>query len=216
MGRVFMSPKIVDKVQRRSEIASVALELFAEKGFQTVSVSRIAMACGIGKATLYEYFSTKDDLVYESIMVWMNRMISGVRSLLDTMEDPVEKLRTGVNTLTESFVSDADSVKLTINIFQTVMTDNEFVKKHDIVKEGFREMRKEVINILLDGISKGIFRPEIARDAEKIAVNLMAYLDGISLHYFMSKGYIKVMEQVNFYMDNLLRSIASDSCPYSS
>ncbi|MBW1820843.1 MAG: TetR family transcriptional regulator C-terminal domain-containing protein, partial [Deltaproteobacteria bacterium] len=70
--------------------------------------------------------------------------------------------------------------------------------------------RKIVVDTLLDGVSKGIFRPEIARDAEKIAINLLAYIDGISLHSILSKNYFDLKEQIDLYMQNLIHEISVD------
>ena len=44
-------------------ILDTAFRLFAEKGIETVTMPEIAAACGVGKATLYRYFSLKADLV---------------------------------------------------------------------------------------------------------------------------------------------------------
>ena len=52
-----------------------------------------------------------------------------------------------------------------------------------------------------------MFRPEVARDAERIAINLTAYLDGIGLHYCMSKDYIDLKQQVDFHIAHLLPSL---------
>jgi hypothetical protein len=81
------------------------------------------------------------------------------------------------------------------------------VDGHDLIREGFREFRKIITDILLEGVSKAIFRPEIAKDAEKIAINLAAYLDGIGLHYYMSKNYFDLKEQVDAYLEELLESL---------
>ena len=52
---------------------------------------------------------------------------------------------------------------------------------------------------------------EIAASAEKIAVNLHAYLDGIGLHSIVSGKYFDIKEQIDHYMDNLIRSITAAS-----
>ncbi len=71
-------------------------------------------------------------------------------------------------------------------------------------------IRKIVVDILLDGIAKGVFRPEIASDAEKIAINFLAYIDGISLHSILSKNYFDLKEQIDFYMQNLIHEISAE------
>ncbi|MEO3474886.1 TetR/AcrR family transcriptional regulator [Roseomonas sp. CAU 1739] len=45
------------------QIFEVACRLFAQKGFDGVSMRDIALECGISKATLYHYFPDKDSLL---------------------------------------------------------------------------------------------------------------------------------------------------------
>ena len=52
---------IPEFVEKRYERAHKAADLILVKGFRETSVSQIAKAAGIGKSTLYDYFSTKDD-----------------------------------------------------------------------------------------------------------------------------------------------------------
>lgn len=54
----------------RDKIRRVSLKLFEQKGFRGTAMSDIARACGVTKAGLYHYFSTKGDLldfIYETV-----------------------------------------------------------------------------------------------------------------------------------------------------
>ena len=53
------------KLQKRKDIAKSTCALFVKKGFVNISVSEIAEVAGIGKGTVYEYFSNKEDIVFE-------------------------------------------------------------------------------------------------------------------------------------------------------
>lgn len=56
--------------RRRAEIAEGALPLFLEKGFHGTSIREIAAAAGLSMGGLYEYISSKDDvlsLVYQEM-----------------------------------------------------------------------------------------------------------------------------------------------------
>lgn len=46
----------------RRRILDTAARLFTEQGYETVHVSDVARAAGVGKATLYQYFKSKSDL----------------------------------------------------------------------------------------------------------------------------------------------------------
>lgn len=51
------------KQAKERHILETAFLLFAENGIESVTMPEVAKACGIGRATLYRYFSTKLDLV---------------------------------------------------------------------------------------------------------------------------------------------------------
>ena len=49
----------------RAELGRVAIELFAEHGFDAVTVDQIAAAAGTSQRTFFRYFSSKDDVVLD-------------------------------------------------------------------------------------------------------------------------------------------------------
>src|SRR3984957_9617475 len=46
-----------------NEIAEVALKLFTERGYETVTIDDIAAAAGLSRRSVFRYFSTKEDIV---------------------------------------------------------------------------------------------------------------------------------------------------------
>jgi AcrR family transcriptional regulator len=68
-----------EKKQRtREAIASTALGLFLEHGFEGVTVSALAKAVGVSQATIFNYFPAKEDLVYERLSDFSSRLISAI------------------------------------------------------------------------------------------------------------------------------------------
>lgn len=51
-------------VTSREELELVALELFAERGFDSTTVDEVAEAAGIGRRTFFRYFASKNDVVW--------------------------------------------------------------------------------------------------------------------------------------------------------
>src|SRR4051812_33107715 len=54
------------KREARAAISQVAVRLFAERGFDAVTVAEIACAAGVSAKTVFNYFPVKEDLVLES------------------------------------------------------------------------------------------------------------------------------------------------------
>ena len=68
------------KALTRSQILNVAQELFSEWGYEDTSFGDISASVGIGRTTLYEYFTDKDDL-----------LASLVEETLDVMRRPYDE-----------------------------------------------------------------------------------------------------------------------------
>ena len=49
--------------QRRDRILAAAREVFAREGFRTAEVKTIAETAGVGKATIYKFFQSKEQLL---------------------------------------------------------------------------------------------------------------------------------------------------------
>lgn len=51
---------------KREQILLAAVEMFLDKDYYQVTITKIAEQAGVGKGTVYEYFSSKEDLFKES------------------------------------------------------------------------------------------------------------------------------------------------------
>ena len=58
----------------REKILSVALELFAKKGYHATSISQIALKAKISKGLMYNYFASKEKLLNEIIQQGFNSL----------------------------------------------------------------------------------------------------------------------------------------------
>ena len=71
----------MDRGNTKQEILDVALELFSVKGFESTSLSMIADAVGIRKASLYSHFESKqailDTLIEEVLTQYNSRSLFG-------------------------------------------------------------------------------------------------------------------------------------------
>jgi AcrR family transcriptional regulator len=84
---------------RRDAILSQALQVFREVGFDAASMSQIAGRVGGSKATLYNYFSSKEELLLDAMLHSADQHAQNVMELLEAAEDLPTQLQGFVQSL---------------------------------------------------------------------------------------------------------------------
>jgi AcrR family transcriptional regulator len=67
------------KRRTREAIAETARRMFVERGFEAVRISEIADAADVSEKTVFNYFSTKEDLVYWRLEQFEEALLDSVR-----------------------------------------------------------------------------------------------------------------------------------------
>jgi AcrR family transcriptional regulator len=68
------------KEQTRQGITEAAARLFAERGFDAVTVAEVARAAGVSEGTVFNYFPTKEDLFYDRMEAFEAALVDAVRA----------------------------------------------------------------------------------------------------------------------------------------
>jgi AcrR family transcriptional regulator len=63
----------------RDELRSIAIQLFADRGFDDVTVDDIAAAAGISARTFFRYFATKDEVILDYEHRLHERLLAALR-----------------------------------------------------------------------------------------------------------------------------------------
>jgi len=66
------------KLRTRQLIAETAQRMFAEYGFDAVPVAAVARAAEVSEATVFNYFPTKEDLVFQGMEVFETELLAAV------------------------------------------------------------------------------------------------------------------------------------------
>lgn len=68
------------KEQTRQLISGSASRLFAERGFDAVTVAEVARAAEVSEMTVFNHFPTKEDLFFEKMEFFEERLLEAVRA----------------------------------------------------------------------------------------------------------------------------------------
>jgi AcrR family transcriptional regulator len=103
-----------NKLRRREQITEAALRLFAERGFDGVTIEQIAEAADVSRRTFFRYFARKEDV----IVAWKQQMAEELRAALDERPDeesPLDAAHRALATVASGF---ADRPELTLGLMR--------------------------------------------------------------------------------------------------
>ena len=97
-----------NKARARAEIATAALRLFGERGFEGVTVDEIVTAAGVSRRTFFRYFDTKEDALladYPELHIRLTATLDDVGPA-----DPLEAVRGGLHELADWYLERSAAV----------------------------------------------------------------------------------------------------------
>ncbi len=174
------------KAETRKAITESAVQLFTEKGFEKTSIEDIAREAGIGKATVYTYFSTKDEI----FMSFCDEEMADSFARLQSSDRAGVKL---LDQLLEFFM-----IKFTF-----ITRDNEFGRQllRDMVfpkaiNEKAKEHDQRYFNILEELFRSAQQRGEVSDqdDLFLLSVHFFSLYLGLLAGWYT--GYVSTLEEV--------------------
>ena len=144
------------RTPRKEEILDVAAAMFAEHGFDAVSLTDIAEAVGLSKATLYHYFSRKEEILGTIV-------VATIRDLNAYIEHAIARAATPEARLIAFLEAQADFFELHQHRFQVLVTRFSNLtepKLRDQAVEWRVNYENTIKGIIRDGVNSGVFHTD--------------------------------------------------------
>jgi AcrR family transcriptional regulator len=145
------------KAAGRAHILATAIQLFSQHGLDSVTVDQIADAADIGKGTIYNYFSTKEDIVVAFMVDFETRVQAKVRRLV-TSKGSLESILAG-------FIRFQFQLKKPYHQFVRIFLGQMFLRTEQFIPY-MVEMQKTIdppLDALFQGLQKrGLIREDVS------------------------------------------------------
>ncbi|MNZ90351.1 Fatty acid metabolism regulator protein [compost metagenome] len=138
-------------VNRRTDIISAAIEVFAEIGYYRATTAKVAERAQISQPYVFRFFASKEDLLKEALEVSWTRIIEAFRAVIDTAGP--EQL-------------ESELIKAYENILESYQNETLLQMQAQTIKEGavvevMQNGFREVHQIVLGAFQKaGLASPE--------------------------------------------------------
>jgi len=198
-------PKIVDKSAKRKEIATKAMALFAQQGFENTPIRQITALVGIGKGTFYDYFKDKEDILNEIVQLMFTGWADLLAAKTGHVADPLEQLFTLLNEGSKLGDSFEQMMIIYIDIWRWSVSHKGSREFLENFRSFLMESKESMAAIIKDAQDTGMLKKEI--DPDILAGTFLALIDGLCMHRMILKNDFDVDKASRSFFDALLNGI---------
>lgn len=143
-----------DSQSRQQEAFRTMLEIVSEKGMAGISTSEVAKRMNVSQPALYRYFKDRDEMILFFVQTLANRLQQMTMAAGD-IEDPQEKILFLYRKHFEMMQKYPGLPGIILS--DALQGASEGAKK--VMYRATEEYRKQLADIIREGMEKGIFRP---------------------------------------------------------
>jgi AcrR family transcriptional regulator len=186
--------------QTKKKMLNKARVLFWSKGYNSTSMRDIAKAYHCKPANIYNFFSKKEDILYEVLLEEMEQILHPIKHFEnDVTTHPVQQLRAVIESHLKITLSYRRSAKL---LFDVGLDQLSQKNRKEIVT--LRDTYDRIIrNIIRRGIDAGVFQ----KINEKLAGFMIASMITRSRLWYHPKKGVSVSQLTDFIVDFALNGI---------
>lgn len=203
-----MAPRLSDddRETKRQQILRAAADVFARQGYLRTRVADVAAAANVGKGTVYEYFASKEELlfgVWEMIHAEVDDRIAAILAQDSSPRTRLEHLFELSADIVEQMVEQTGvSMEFWAACRGGAFEDR--YRSHSI--DVYRRYRGVIADIIRDGQRRGEFRTSIDPDA--LATMIVSAHDGLGVQMFFDRS-VRPSPTIQSFVD----ALATGLCP---
>lgn len=167
-------PTMPKQDNKKQDIIQAALTLFATQGYASTPVSLIAKTAGVSQGLMYNFFTSKEELLREMVSMGAADIAGSMKSY-DTITDPAEAIRTHVLTT----VAIIEQHKEFWRLLHAVRLQGQVIRT---VEDQFRQITSTVTAVF-----EKVFRKLKYPNPKLEAILFLTQIDGLVILYLQDE-----------------------------
>nr|WP_263326223.1 TetR/AcrR family transcriptional regulator [Neobacillus sp. Marseille-Q6967] len=183
----------------KDKITQQSILLFEKKGFTETSIQDIVDAIGVTKGTFYYYFSSKEELLMDIHLAYINYLLEHQEKILNSEISCKEKLFEIVYMLIRNIKTQRHAAKIFFREMKNLSEERLalIVPKRD-------QFRINIENLLNEGKEKAEFRADL--NAHIVTFGILGAANW-SYHWFKPEGKATDREIAEIFVEMILEGI---------
>lgn len=141
---------------KKDKIIETALQVFAEKGFQEATITEISQKSGVSESTIYDYFRTKEELLFSIPEKISNDRRNEERKIMSYIPEAEGRIRYFIENFIRDYQVNPDYSSL---VLLQLMPNKKF--RQTSSHTAIRTIANDLLNCIRDGINDGSFKKDL-------------------------------------------------------
>jgi len=187
---------IVDKEQKKKDIALGTKALILNDGINNITISQIAKAANIGKGTVYEYFKNKDEIVFELVEILMQEHNKRKEAKLALHGTTREKVKSFFSFF---YAEEDEELRKIYKQFTAIALSSTNEDMVSFQTQCYVLYEKWMENIIEEGIVNNELKPE----AKELIMGIFAFTQGAFIMSVTTSTIMDLQQKINNQIDIL-------------
>ncbi len=185
---------------KKIAILEGALKIFGEKGFEATSITAICKSAKIADATLYEYFESKEDVLFSIAEHYTRQHLGNMKQVSHFIHNTREKMRLVIQAYLEFY---EDNPLYSSVALLNLKGSRSFLKSP--AYQAVREASATIVEIVNEGIDKEIYRDDI--DAYLVRNMVLGFIEHVTIQWLLVKRPEKISRLRDTIFNLVMQSI---------
>lgn len=148
------------KASRREALLGAAAELFAQRGFNGVSIEELGAAAGVSGPAVYRHFSGKQAVLAALLLGVSEELLAGGQAVTEENADPESTIRALVAFHVEFALGNADIIRV---------QDRDLASMNEADRHAVRSLQREYVQLWVEVLGR------LHPDSETVELRVQAH-----------------------------------------
>ncbi|MGD8318395.1 MAG: TetR/AcrR family transcriptional regulator [Myxococcales bacterium] len=165
-------------LEKQSAILEGALRVFGERGFEDATVAAICAEAGISEPTLYEYFDSKEDVLFSISEAYTRKELERLSELAHYIKDPRERVRAIIQAYLEFYENNPLYTSVAL---LTLKGNRRYVASP--AYQSVRDAARRLVDVIRDGAKCGVFRDDV--DPYLVRNMVLGFIEHLTIQWLL-------------------------------
>ena len=189
--------------EREQNIIESALKIFGEKGFENTTISEISKMANISDATIYEYFSSKEEILFSIAHIYTSREFERMKQIAPYVHGAPARMRMIIQAYLEFYEQNREYTSIAL---LTLKGNRNFIQSeaYQIV----RDVSGSIVVVYNEGIKEGVFRDDL--DPYLVRNMVLGFIEHLTVQWILIGRPEKISEYRDVIFEMVMRAVLKD------